>query len=81
MPNDSYLMQEEAYLFNIGEMYHSYLKLGAHIIEYDAIRGTNFAVWVPEVLKVYLWIWTLFVPVVLEKQLYKYEILRTKKCF
>lgn len=54
MPNGSYLKQEEAYLFNIGEMYHSYLSLGAHIIEYDAIRGTHFAVWVPEVLNVYL---------------------------
>ncbi|MDP4125600.1 MAG: 1,4-alpha-glucan branching protein GlgB [Bacillota bacterium] len=95
MPNEGYLKQEEAYLFNIGEMYHSYLKLGAHIIEYNAIRGTHFAVWVPDVLSVRLvgefnnWcstndssmvemgssgIWTLFVPIVLEKQLYKYEV-------
>jgi alpha-1,4-glucan:alpha-1,4-glucan 6-glycosyltransferase len=96
--DDVFFNQEEAYLFNIGEMYHSYLKLGAHIIKRDAIKGTHFAVWVPDVLNVHLvgefnnWtptkessmvemgnsgIWTIFVPMDLEKQLYKYEI-RTK---
>ncbi|TGE33267.1 1,4-alpha-glucan branching protein GlgB [Desulfosporosinus sp. Sb-LF] len=54
MHKECFLNQDEIYLFNIGEMYHSYLKLGAHIIECDAIQGTHFAVWVPDVLNVSL---------------------------
>lgn len=50
----SYLDPKEIYLFNRGELYQSYLKMGSHIIEEDLIYGTNFAVWVPEALKVCL---------------------------
>ncbi|EHQ89323.1 1,4-alpha-glucan branching protein GlgB [Desulfosporosinus youngiae] len=54
MNTKSFLEPDEVYLFNRGELYHSYLILGAHIIECGAVRGTNFAVWVPEALKVCL---------------------------
>ena len=94
MDKNCFLGQDEIYLFNRGELYHSYLKFGAHIIECDAVYGTHFAVWVPEVLNVCLvgefnnWcstnssmveiessgVWTLFVPRLLQGQLYKYEI-------
>ena len=94
MDDKYFLIQDEVYLFNCGKLYQSYLKLGAHIIDRDAILGTYFAVWVPEVLNVCLvgefnnWcstdssmvqlgssgVWSLFVPRILEGQLYKYEI-------
>ncbi|MCO1602560.1 1,4-alpha-glucan branching protein GlgB [Desulfosporosinus nitroreducens] len=89
-----YLEPDEIYLFNCGELYHSYLKMGAHIIECDSLIGTNFAVWVPEAHNVCLvgeinnWsstdssmteigtsgVWSVFIPKVLQGQLYKYEI-------
>lgn len=89
-----FLDQDEIYLFNRGELYRSYFKFGAHIIERDGIQGTHFAVWAPNALHVCLvgefnnWcstnssmveigssgVWTLFVPEVLQGQLYKYEI-------
>jgi 1,4-alpha-glucan branching enzyme len=47
-----YLEQDEVYLFNRGELYHSYLKFGAHIIDNNNIRGTHFAVWVPDAFNV-----------------------------
>lgn len=52
MNQKDYLNRDEIYLFNRGELYHSYLKMGAHIMEWDSIPGTNFAVWVPDALKV-----------------------------
>ncbi|MDA8221293.1 1,4-alpha-glucan branching protein GlgB [Desulfosporosinus sp.] len=52
--NTNYLEPDEIYLFNCGELYHSYLKMGAHIIECNSLHGTNFAVWVPEALNVCL---------------------------
>ena len=89
-----FLDQDEIYLFNRGELYHSYSKFGAHIMECDGIQGTYFVVWVPNALHVAPvgefnnWcstknsmveignsgVWTLFVPKVLQGQLYKYEI-------
>ncbi len=54
MDKNCFLGHDEIYLFNRGELYHSYLKFGAHIIECDAVYGTHFAVWVPEVLNVCL---------------------------
>ncbi|WP_141694394.1 hypothetical protein, partial [Desulfosporosinus sp. BG] len=52
MDKKCFLNQDELYLFNRGEMFHSYFKLGAHIIECAGVYGTHFAVWVPEALKV-----------------------------
>lgn len=54
MGKTCFLDQEEIYLFNRGELFHSYLKFGAHSLEWDGIQGTHFAVWVPEALKVSL---------------------------
>ncbi|WP_460000446.1 1,4-alpha-glucan branching protein GlgB [Paradesulfitobacterium aromaticivorans] len=54
MEKTFFLDQDEAYLFNRGELYHSYLKLGAHIIEYNGVWGTHFAVWVPDAASVCL---------------------------
>jgi 1,4-alpha-glucan branching enzyme len=49
-----FLSMEEIYLFNRGELYKSYKKFGAHIIEENGRLGTHFAVWVPEVYAVYV---------------------------
>ena len=54
MENFCFLNKEEAYLFNRGELYHSYLKFGAHVIECEGVQGTHFAVWVPEAKHVYV---------------------------
>lgn len=48
------LKAEEVYLFNRGELYHSYLRMGAHRMDCRGIQGTSFAVWVPGALKVFL---------------------------
>lgn len=37
----------DSQLFHEGTNYESYRKLGAHILERDGVRGTNFAVWAP----------------------------------
>lgn len=52
MDNINFLTQKEIYLFNRGELYHSFLKFGAHRLEHDGIQGTHFAVWVPAVTQV-----------------------------
>ncbi|GAB6171759.1 1,4-alpha-glucan branching protein GlgB [Paradesulfitobacterium aromaticivorans] len=52
MDKECFLDQDEVYLFNLGELYHSYLKFGAHIIVCNGVYGTYFAVWVPEALHV-----------------------------
>jgi len=54
MDKKRFLDQDEIYLFNRGELYRSYFKFGAHIIEHNGILGTHFAVWVPDVLNVCL---------------------------
>lgn len=54
MDNMDFLSQEEIYLFNRGEFYHSYLKFGAHLVTDKGILGTHFAVWAPSVLEVQL---------------------------
>ncbi len=52
MDNRHFIDQDEIFLFNTGEWYHSYRKLGAHPVRQDGIEGTHFAVWVPEALRV-----------------------------
>ncbi len=52
MKDTCLLDKDEIYLFNHGELYHSYLKFGAHEIECEGVKGTHFAVWVPEANKV-----------------------------
>ncbi len=52
MDNNCLINKDEIFLFNRGELYHSYLKFGAHMMECDGVKGTHFAVWVPDVDKV-----------------------------
>lgn len=47
MDNMTFLSIEEIFLFNRGELYKSYTKLGAHLIQEGGLQGTFFAVWVP----------------------------------
>ncbi|MDO4540045.1 MAG: 1,4-alpha-glucan branching protein GlgB [Syntrophomonadaceae bacterium] len=42
-----FLTEKEIFLFNHGELYHSYLKFGAHPLEVDGRVGVHFAVWAP----------------------------------
>ena len=42
-----YLSDEDLYLFNEGNHYQIYEKLGAHVREIDGVTGVNFAVWAP----------------------------------
>lgn len=49
---NSFFAEEELYLFNRGEFYHSYLKFGAHAFLYEGVRGIHFAVWAPQALQV-----------------------------
>lgn len=50
--HDPLLTQEEMYLFNCGELYHSYLKFGAHVLMDKQRLGTYFAVWAPHAVEV-----------------------------
>ncbi len=52
MMNDPYaygsmLTELDLYLFNEGNHYEIYEKLGAHLREVDGVQGVNFAVWAP----------------------------------
>lgn len=47
-----FIRQEEMYLFNQGEFYHSYLKFGAHIVTVNHQKGVHFAVWAPNARRV-----------------------------
>lgn len=49
---DPFLTEREIYLFNRGELYHSYLKFGAHVITQKGVLGIHFAVWAPHALKI-----------------------------
>ncbi|WP_019850772.1 1,4-alpha-glucan branching protein GlgB [Desulfitobacterium sp. PCE1] len=46
------LTQEEMYLFNCGEFYHSFRKFGAHFVKHEGRWGTHFALWAPQAKKV-----------------------------
>ena len=48
----SLLSPQDLYLFNEGRHYHSYNKLGAHMIEAGGERGTCFSVWAPNAREV-----------------------------
>ncbi|MEW6662301.1 MAG: 1,4-alpha-glucan branching protein GlgB [Bacillota bacterium] len=47
-----HLTEKEIYLFNRGELYHSYLKFGAHQTKLNGLEGVHFAVWAPNAAKV-----------------------------
>ena len=46
------LTEDDLYLFNEGNHFHLYEKLGAHVVTRGGIRGTYFAVWAPDAEKV-----------------------------
>jgi 1,4-alpha-glucan branching enzyme len=48
----SLLSKDDIYLFNEGNHFRLYRKLGAHVVEKDGIKGTYFAVWAPNARKV-----------------------------
>jgi 1,4-alpha-glucan branching enzyme len=48
----SLLDSDDLHLFNEGTHYRLYDKLGAHYMEYDAVKGTYFAVWAPNAASV-----------------------------
>lgn len=54
LDKNSYINRDEIFLFNQGELYHSYQKFGAHILDSAGVRGTNFTVWVPGAKHVYV---------------------------
>ena len=41
------MSEYDRYLFNAGNHYKIYEKLGAHIREVDGVKGVSFAVWAP----------------------------------
>jgi 1,4-alpha-glucan branching enzyme len=49
---NSFLNQEEIYLFNEGTYYHCYQKFGAHRVELNGEWGIYFALWAPNAAKV-----------------------------
>ena len=52
MTEKDYLNPEELYLFNRGELFHSYLKFGAHKGSLNDIWGVHFTVWAPHAISV-----------------------------
>jgi len=42
------LTDQDLFLFNEGSHLRLYERLGAHLLELDAVSGTNFAVWAPD---------------------------------
>ncbi|KUO72145.1 MAG: glycogen-branching enzyme [Desulfosporosinus sp. BRH_c37] len=54
MENERFIGIEEIYLFNRGELYKSYTRFGAHVVEEGDLHGTYFVVWVPDAEAVYV---------------------------
>ena len=50
----SLLSDDDLYLFNEGNHFRLYLKLGAHPLTVDDAQGTYFAVWAPDAEKVFV---------------------------
>jgi 1,4-alpha-glucan branching enzyme len=48
------LTEDDLYLFNEGNHFHLYEKLGAHVVTRGGTRGTYFAVWAPDAEIVYV---------------------------
>jgi 1,4-alpha-glucan branching enzyme len=45
--DNEFISKDEIFLFNRGELFHSYQRFGAHIQDSAGIKGTNFVVWAP----------------------------------
>jgi 1,4-alpha-glucan branching enzyme len=50
--NHSLFGELDIYLFKAGKHYRIFEKMGSHILEVDGVRGTYFAVWAPNAVKV-----------------------------
>ena len=50
----SLLTDDDIFLFNEGSHFRLYEKLGAHPLEREGVEGTHFAVWAPDVEKVFV---------------------------
>src|SRR4030042_5259117 len=48
------LTEDDPYLFNEGNHFHLYEKLGAHGVTREGTRGTYFAVWAPDAENVFV---------------------------
>ncbi|HVO85472.1 MAG TPA: 1,4-alpha-glucan branching protein GlgB, partial [Syntrophobacteria bacterium] len=44
----SLLTDDDLYLFNEGNHFRLYEKLGAHLMSREGVEGTSFAVWAPD---------------------------------
>ncbi len=44
--------KEQIYLFHEGSLYHSYAMLGAHLLEYEGVKGASFCTWAPHATQV-----------------------------
>ncbi|MCR4738738.1 MAG: 1,4-alpha-glucan branching protein GlgB [Lachnospiraceae bacterium] len=49
---DSIITKDDIERINAGIHYEIYKVLGAHVMEYGGVRGTNFAVWAPNAVRV-----------------------------
>ncbi|MDI6853067.1 MAG: 1,4-alpha-glucan branching protein GlgB [Deltaproteobacteria bacterium] len=50
----SLLTDDDLFLFNEGNHFRLYYKLGAHLMEVDGVHGTYFAVWAPDAEQVFV---------------------------
>jgi len=50
----SLLTDDDLYLFNEGNHFRLYNKLGAHLLTVDGVNGTYFAVWAPDAEQVFV---------------------------
>ncbi|MCR5107212.1 MAG: 1,4-alpha-glucan branching protein GlgB [Lachnospiraceae bacterium] len=49
---DSIISKDDIERFNAGIHYEIYKILGAHVMEYGGVKGTNFALWAPNAIRV-----------------------------
>jgi 1,4-alpha-glucan branching enzyme len=50
----SLLTENDLYLFNEGSHFQLYNKLGAHVVNHEGVSGTQFAVWAPNAVQVFV---------------------------
>lgn len=50
----SLLTENDLYLFNEGSHFQLYDKLGAHVVNHEGVSGTQFGVWAPNAVQVFV---------------------------